>query len=94
MQILVRALCAVRKIRGAVVVQGFDEISILPAMLICNLLNYPVIAVMTNNVSPERLRRAPLVLPFLLRVIGSVATRLIYHTDYERALLILSLIHI
>jgi hypothetical protein len=66
-----------------IIIQGFDEITILFFFWKIWKRNNKVALILTNNVSPERLKRSKKFLPFLLIKIFRQSDRVYYHTDFE-----------
>jgi hypothetical protein len=76
------------KIRESnIVLQGFDEVAVLPFLFRARRARNRVGLVLTNNISKERFDRSRRVLTSLLRLIFQLGDRIFYHSDHEFALI-------
>lgn len=73
--------------RRRVVIQAFEEVSLLLYLLRLRRHENHVGLVLTNNVSPERIARRPRILAFLLREIFKRVDVVFYHSDFELSLI-------
>jgi len=73
--------------RRWVVVQAFEEVSLLLYLLRLRRHDNRVALVLTNNVSPERVESRPKILTFLLREIFRRVDVVFYHSDFEFGLI-------
>lgn len=68
---------------STIIIQGFEELSLIFFLLKIRKRQNKVILILTNNVSPERLKRSRWLLQFLLRYIFKKCDVVFYHTDFE-----------
>lgn len=73
--------------RRWVVIQAFEEVSLLLYLLWLRQHDNHVVLVLTNNVSPERVASRPKILAFLLREIFMRVDVVFYHSDFEFGLI-------
>jgi len=70
-----------------VVIQAFEEVSLLLYLLRLRRHDNHVGLVLTNNISPERFARHPKFLAFLLREVFRRVDVVFYHSDFELCLI-------
>ncbi|MBI5692933.1 MAG: glycosyltransferase [Verrucomicrobia bacterium] len=70
-----------------IILQGFDEVAILPFLVKAKRARNRVGLVLTNNISKERFDRSGWVLAGLLRTIFRWSDRIFYHSDHELELI-------
>lgn len=70
-----------------ILLQGFEEFSILPFLLRAKLFGNKIYLVLTNNICAERLNSGRFFLLFLLKLIFKLSYKVIYHTDFELKLI-------
>ena len=67
---------------SVLIIQGFEELSILLLLFIIRKNGNKIILVHTNNLSPERMERGGILLEFILRQIFKKCDFICYHSDY------------
>ncbi len=73
--------------RRQVVIQAFEEVSLLLYLLRLRRHENHVVLVLTNNISLERFARHPKILAFLLREVFRRVDVVFYHSDFELGLI-------
>ena len=72
---------------STIVIQGFEELSLILFLYRIRNWNNKIILVLTNNVSPERIKKSKWLLQFLLRYIFNKCNNVFYHTEFEYKLI-------
>lgn len=70
-----------------ILIQGFEEFSILFFIIRAKLKGNNVFLILTNNISNYRINSKRFFLRFLLKIIFSLSDKIIYHTNYEKKLI-------
>ena len=87
LNLVAKSLWSPRIRDSKVIVQGFDEMAILPFLARARLGRNQIGLVLTNNISKERFDRNGPALRRLLRIIFRFSDRIFYHSDFELELI-------
>jgi hypothetical protein len=66
-----------------ILIQGFEEFSIVPFLLRAKFFGNKINLILTNNISTNRLDSNRYILKFILKFIFNLSDKIIYHTDFE-----------
>ncbi|MBW7835267.1 MAG: hypothetical protein H3C28_01320 [Sphingomonadales bacterium] len=87
LSLIERVFTAPRPRNSLVLVQGFEEVSLLIFLMINMFRNNKYILVLTNNISQDRLIRGGVALRLLLRLIFKRCHFVFCHSEFERELI-------
>ena len=73
--------------KSKVIIQGFDEVSILVFFLLNAMRKNQFILILTNNISSGRLSKSPSILKALLKIIFYASDIIIFHSEKEKELI-------
>lgn len=70
-----------------ILIQGFEEFSILFFLLRAKFLGNKIYLILTNNICTQRINSNRFILKLLLKIIFKLSNKVIYHTDFELMLI-------